>query len=325
MEHLLKVGASPHIFTKTSTRSIMQDVAIALMPAMLAGVYFFGYRAALILLSSVAGAVTFEHLWNLALKKPTTVSDGSAIVSGILLALNLPATVPLWLPVAGSFFMIIIVKMCFGGLGQNFLNPALGARAFLVASWPALMTRFAAPGAKLLPLISPEAVSHATPLGIVKEGLSERLPSYLELFAGGVGGCIGETSKIALLIGLAYLLFRRVITWRIPAAFVGTVAVLTWVFGGEGWFAGDWLYHILSGGLFLGAFFMATDYATTPVTQGGAVVFGIGCGVLTVIIRLAGGYPEGVSYSILLMNVAAPLIEKATAPRRFGKGAVKRA
>lgn len=321
MDSMLRVGASPHIFTKNDTKTIMQDVVIALMPALLAGTYFFGYRAVLITLVSVASAVAFEHLWNVLFHRETTVFDFSAVVSGMLLAFNLPATVPFWLPVVGSFFMIIIVKMCFGGLGNNFINPALAARAFLVASWPSFMTTFVSPGQKLLPIISPDAVSQATPLGILKEKAGEALPSYIDLFIGNVGGCIGETSKIALLIGLVYLLARRVITWRTPVAFVGTVAVLTWVFGGEGLFTGDWLFHILSGGLFLGAFFMATDYSTTPVTPRGALVFGIGCGVLTVIIRLIGGYPEGVSYSILLMNVASPLIERATAPRRFGKAA----
>ncbi len=322
---MFKVGASPHIFTKTDTRTIMLDVIIALMPALLAGVYFFGYRAALITLVSVAASVAFEHLWNIALKKNSTVFDLSAVVSGVLLAFNLPVGVPLWLPVIGSFFMIIIVKMCFGGLGQNFLNPALGARAFLLASWPSLMTKFTQPMAKLMPVASPAVISHSTPLAIIKEKTGEALPTYFDLFVGNIGGCIGETSKIALLIGLVYLLARHVITWRTPVAFVGTVALLTWIFGGSGFFTGDWLFHILSGGVFLGAFFMATDYSTTPVTQAGAIVFGIGCGVLTVIIRLVGGYPEGVSYSILLMNVASPLIERATMPKRFGKAGLRNA
>lgn len=316
---MLRVGAPPHIFTKDSTALIMQDVIIALLPALLAGVYIFGYRAALLTLIAVASAVAFEHLWNVALKKQTTVYDLSAVVSGMLLAFNLPASAPWWIAVVGSFFMIIIVKMCFGGLGQNFLNPALGARAFLVASWPGIMTNYVNPGAKLLPVLSPDAVSSATPL-------SGEVPvDYISLLLGNVGGCIGETSKIALLIGLAYLLVRRIITWHTPVAFVGTVALLSWIFGGDGYFSGDWLFHILSGGLFLGAFFMATDYSTTPVTQKGAFVFGVGCGILTVIIRLAGGYPEGVSYSILLMNVASPIIERLTAPKRFGKGGSKNA
>ncbi|MCK9479355.1 MAG: RnfABCDGE type electron transport complex subunit D [Firmicutes bacterium] len=319
MEKMLRVGAAPHIFTKDSTAVIMQDVVIALLPALAAGVYFFGYRAALLAIISIASAVAFEHLWNVAFKKPTTVYDFSAVVSGLLLALNLPPTVPVWIPVVGSFFMIIIVKMCFGGMGQNFLNPALGARAFLVVSWPSIMTSYVNSGAKLIPFLLPDAVTSATPLS------GEAATRYIDLFIGNIGGCIGETSKIALLIGLAYLLIRKVITWRIPVAFVGTVAALSWVFAGDGYFNGDWLFHILSGGLFLGAFFMATDYSTTPVTKNGAFVFGIGCGVLTVIIRLIGGYPEGVSYSILLMNVASPLIEKATAPKRFGKAGFKSA
>ncbi|OQB14715.1 MAG: Electron transport complex protein RnfD [Firmicutes bacterium ADurb.Bin193] len=323
MEKLLKVGPSPHIYTPDDTSILMQDVIIALMPALAAGVYIFGYRAAVITLISVLSAVIFEHLWNIALKKKSTIGDLSAVVSGILLAFNLPATVPFWIPLVGSFFMIIIVKMCFGGLGQNFLNPALGARAFLSASWPALMTSFAKPFAKLMPILSPDVVTSATPLGILKEKAGEALPTYMDLFIGNVGGCIGETSKIALLAGLVYLLVRHVITWHTPVTFVGTVALLSWIFGDKGYFSGDWLFHILSGGLFLGAFFMATDYSTTPITKNGRVVFGVGCGILTVIIRLAGGYPEGVSYSILLMNTAFPLIERVTAPRRFGKGGLK--
>ncbi len=319
MDNLLEVNASPHIFTKNNTSIIMQDVIIALLPALVAGVYYFGYRAALISIISIASAVAFEHLWNVAFKKPTTIYDFSAVVSGLLLALNLPPTVPTWIPVVGSFFMIIIVKMCFGGLGHNFLNPALGARGFLMASWPAIMTTFVNPGTKLLPILSPDAVSSATPLA------AETTVSYIDLFLGNVAGCIGETSKIALLIGLVYLLIRKVITLRTPAAFIITVGLLSWIFGGDGYFNGDWLLHILSGGLFLGAFFMATDYSTTPVTKLGMIIFGVGCGIVTVIIRFAGGYPEVVSYSILLMNVASPLIEKATAPRRFGKAGLKNA
>ncbi len=320
---MLKVGAAPHIVTQNDTRTLMLDVIIALIPALLAGTYFFGYRAALITLVSVASSVTFEHLWSVLLKKPATVGDCSAVVSGMLLAFNLPVSVPLWLPVVGSLFMIVIVKMCFGGLGQNFINPALGARAFLMASWPALMTAFTVPMAKLLPVVSPVVTTHATPLGVLKENTGGALPSYIDLILGNVGGCIGETSKLALLIGFVYLLVRHVVTWRTPVAFVGTVAVLSWMFGGAALFTGDWLFHILSGGVFLGAFFMATDYSTTPVTQRGAVVFGIGCGMITVIIRLVGGYPEGVSYAILLMNVASPLIDRASSPKRFGKAAVK--
>ena len=324
MENMLKVSASPHIYTKNDTRIIMQDVIIALMPAILAGIYFFGYRAALIAIVTVASSIAFEHLWNVAFKKKTTIFDLSGAVSGVLLALNMPATVPLWMPVVGSFFMIIIVKMCFGGLGQNFVNPALAARAFLLTSWPSLMTTFAEPKAKLLPIFAPDAVTHSTPLALIKDKAAENLPSYIDLFVGNVGGCIGETSKIALLIGLIYLIVRNVVSWRVPVAYVGTVAVLTWVFGGEGFFTGDWVFHLLSGGLFLGAFFMATDYTTTPVTQKGLIVFGVGCGILTVIIRLISRDPEGVSYAILLMNVASPLIERATAPRVFGKAGVKK-
>jgi electron transport complex protein RnfD len=323
MENVLKVGAAPHIVTKHDTRSVMLDVVIALMPALLAGVYFFGYRAALIVLISIASAVAFEHIWNVALKKPTTIGDLSAVVSGILLAFNLPSTVPLWLPVAGSFFMIVIIKMAYGGLGHNFMNPALGARAFLLASWPIYMTSFTKPQAKLFPVLSPDFVTQATPLGILKEQSGEALPTYLDMFLGNLAGCIGETSKIALLIGFIYLLARGVISWKIPVAFAGTVAALAWVFGGDTLFTGDWLMHLLTGGVFLGAIFMATDYTTTPITESGMIIFGIGCGLLTMIIRLVGGYPEGGSYSILIMNVLTPLLDKYIIPKPFGKAAKK--
>lgn len=318
---LFRVSSPPHIRTKDDTSIIMADVIIALMPALIAGVYFFGYRALIITLISVASAVAFEHLWCVAFKKPTTVADFSAIVSGMLLAFNLPVTVPLWMPVVGSLFMIIIVKMCFGGLGQNFVNPALAARAFLLASWPSIMTTFSSVSPKLSLFLNPDVMTSATPLAIIKDGVvaGQALPSYVNLFLGGVGGCIGETSVLALLIGGGYLFFRKIITWRIPVAFIGTVAVFTFIFGGEAMFNGNFIYHVLSGGLFLGALFMATDYTTSPITPMGHIYYGIGCGILTSIIRLWGGYPEGVSYSILLMNVAAPLIEKATAPRQFGK------
>ena len=304
--------------TADDTKTIMFDVILSLMPAMIAGAYFFGYRAIVIALLSVAAAVAFEHLWNVLFKKPSTVGDLSAVVSGLLLAMNLPVTVPLWLPVAGSFFMIVIVKMCFGGLGQNFMNPALAGRAFLLASWPTAMTRFVAPGAVKLELFLDyeyiDAFTSATPLSDEFFGKA----SNWDLFLGNVGGCIGETSALALLLGGAYLLIRRIITWRIPVCFVGTVFVLGWALGE------DPLNYILCGGLLLGAIFMATDYTTSATTPWGQIIYAVGCGVLTVVIRRFGGYPEGVSYSILLMNVAAPLIDKVTPPRVFGRRAFDR-
>ncbi len=318
MSELLTVSQPPHIRARSNTSFVMFDVVIAMLPMLVAGVYFFGYRAAVVTAVTVAASVLFEMLWCVATKQPTTVKDGSAIVSGMLLAFNLPVTVPLWVPVVGALFMIVIVKMCFGGLGQNIVNPALAGRAFLTACWPAFVTGGFVAAFPKLSLFVNDAVSSATPLAIMK-GLAEGdMPKYLDLFIGNIGGCIGETSKLAILIGAAYLLFRRVITLHTPVAMIGTVALLGFIFGADGFFTGEWLEHTLTGGLFLGAFFMATDYTTTPVTRKGMIIFGIGAGCITVFIRLLGGYPEGVSYSILLMNIVTPLIDKYIKPRRFG-------
>ncbi len=310
----LVVTESPHIRGGKTTGGIMLDVIIALIPALAAGVIVFGWRALVLTAVTVFAAVLFEWLWCRILKKPSTIGDLSAVVTGLLLALNLPVTMPFWMAIIGALFAIIVVKQFFGGLGHNFMNPALAARAFLLTSWAQAMTTWTAP------FSGADAVTSATPLSIVKEGLSSELPSYLDMFLGNMGGCIGEVSTLAILIGAAYLLIRRVISIRIPAAYLITVAILTFVFGGnEGFFSGDALFHLLSGGLMLGAFFMATDYVTTPYTKKGQIIFGIGCGVITAVIRLYGGYPEGTSYAILLMNVVSPLIDKATAPKRFGE------
>lgn len=313
---LLKVSAPPHISTRDDIQTIMFDVILALMPAMIAGTYYFGYRVIMVVLVSVLSSVAFEQLWNTAFKKKSTVNDLSAVVSGILLGFNLPVTVPYWLPVVGSFFMIIIVKMCFGGLGNNFMNPALAGRAFLMASWPAIMTKgFVAPFSKLDWWNAADAVTSATPLNSEFAGTV----SNWDLFVGNVGGCIGETSALALLIGGAYLLIRRIITWRIPVCYIGTVAVISAICGA------DVPFQLFAGGLMLGAIFMATDYTTSPVTPLGQIIYGIGCGVMTCVIRFVGGYPEGVSYSILLMNIAAPLFDKLTPPRIYGKRSEKNA
>ena len=306
---MLKVSAPPHIFSKDDISTIMFDVILALMPAMVAGAYFFGYRAIIVVLISVLSSVMFEELWNKIFKKKSTVNDLSAVVSGILLGFNMPVTVPLWIPVVGSFFMIIIVKMCFGGLGHNFMNPALAGRAFLMASWPAIMTKFVAPFSRLEIVNTADAVTSATPLSSEFTGNA----ATWDLFVGNMGGCIGETSALALLIGGAYLLIRRIITWRIPVCYLATVAVLSVICGA------DVSVQLLSGGLMLGAIFMATDYTTSPVTPLGQIIYAVGCGVLTCVIRFVGGYPEGVSYSILLMNIAAPLIDKLTPPKIYGK------
>ena len=305
-------SSSPHIRSGASTPGIMRDVVIALMPALAAGIYFFGLKALLVIVVTVIACVGAEYVSNILMKKRQTIGDYSAAVTGLLLAFNLPPSIPLWIAAVGGVFAIIIVKQLFGGLGHNFMNPALAARAFLLASWPVQMTLWTSPI---------DGVASATPLALIKKGgeaVEGVLPSYMSLFSGNVAGSIGETSVIALLIGAAYLLYKRVIIPLIPLGFIATVALMTWILGGESLFTGDVLYHILSGGLMLGAFFMATDYTTTPSTLKGMLIFGIGCGLLTSIIRLYGGYPEGVSYSILLMNVAAPLIERYTRPKTFG-------
>lgn len=329
MENLkekLIVTESPHVRSGNTTSGIMLDVIIALMPALIAGVVIFGYRAAVLALVCVSASVFFEWLWCKIVKKPSAIGDFSAVVTGLLLAMNLPVTMPFWMAVVGAFFAIVIVKQFFGGIGHNFMNPALAARAFLLTSWAQAMTTWVAPFSKT----GADAVSQATPLAQLAQSVDAvssatsaaeavQLPSYLDLFFGTTGGCMGETCAFALLIGAIYLLAKKVISIKIPAAYIATVAILTFVFGGkDGLFTGDALYHILSGGLMLGAFFMATDYVTTPYTPKGQIIFGIGCGVLTAVIRLWGGYPEGVSYSILLMNVASPLIDRYTAPKRFG-------
>ncbi len=311
----LIVSESPHIRKGDTTSGIMLDVIIALIPALLAGIMVFGYRAAALTAVCVGASVVSEWAWCKILKKPSSIGDFSAAVTGLLLAMNLPVTMPYWMAISGAFFAIVIVKQFFGGIGHNFMNPALAARAFLLTSWAQPMTTWVKPFSKG----AADAVSSATPLAILKSGTGE-LPSYMDMFLGNIGGCIGEVSAIALLIGALYLLARRVIRIRIPFTYIATVAVFTFVFGGkDGLFTGDALAHILSGGLILGAFFMATDYVTTPCTGLGQIVFGVGCGVLTSVIRIWGGYPEGVSYSILLMNVASPLIDRFTQPKRFGE------
>ncbi len=312
MEFSLLAGSSPHIKGKESTSRIMLDVIIALAPAAVAAFYYFGLRAALLIVVTVSACVLSEYITSKILKKKSPIKDLSAVVTGILLAFNLSPDVPLWVAAIGGVFAIVIVKQLFGGLGHNFINPALAARAFLMASWPVPMTTWTTPGA--------DAISSATPLALIKKGGEAvgQLPSLTDLFIGNVGGCIGETSALALLIGAAYLLARRVISLEIPVAFIGTVGLMTWILGGETLFTGDFLYNILAGGLMLGAFYMATDYTTSPVSFRGKIIMGIGCGLLTSVIRLYGGYPEGVSYSILLMNLVVPLIDRYLVPVGFG-------
>ena len=310
MTERLTVSPSPHIWDKKSVSRVMLDVILALIPAAVAATYFFGVRVLLIMGISVITAVFTEAIIQLIRKKSVTTSDLSAVVTGLLLSYTLPSTVPLWIPAIGSFAAIALVKQAFGGLGQNFMNPALTARAILFAAWPMHMIMYAIPGI--------DGMTTATPLAILKAGESE-LPSLWYAFVGNIGGSLGETSALALLLGAAYLLFRRVINWRIPFAFIGTVGLLTWILGQEGLFTGNGIYSIFLGGLILGAFFMATDYVSSPMTPKGKIIMGIGCGILTVVIRLYGGYPEGVTYAILLMNLLVPLIDKYTVPRVFGE------
>ena len=296
----LTVSLSPHVRSGATTRRIMLDVCLALLPAVIFAVYWFGFGVLLTVLLSVASAILSEFLMEKALRRPVTIDDGSAAVTGLLLALTLPAGTPWYVPVLGSVFAICIAKQVFGGLGDNFVNPALAGRAFLLASFPAAMTTY--------PLVA-DAVTSATPLSSEFAGSVD----YLQAFIGRIGGCIGEVSTLALLIGAAYLLIRRVIDWRIPLSYLGTMALLT-VIGG-----GNVLDSVLLGGTVLGAFFMATDYVTSPVTSWGRVIYGVGIGIINYTIRRWGAYPEGTTYAILLMNIAAPLIERFTRPCKYGE------
>ena len=304
------VTSSPHIRGKRNTQQIMRDVVIALLPALIAGTIIFGMRALLVTLVCVAAAAAAEWACGMVLYHRNTVKDLSSVVTGLLLALTLPATVPYWVAAVGSIFAIVVVKGLCGGLGKNVFNPALGARAFLVLLWPVYMVRFVAPGAV-------DGVASATPLHhMVMPALPEE--SLGQMFMGNIGGCIGEVCTLALLIGGAYLLYKGVISFRIPAVYLGTVAVLTLIFS-KGDHAVLWmLYSLLGGGVVLGALFMATDYATSPVTPKGQIIYGVGCGVFTVIFRYCGLFPEGVTYAILLMNGCAWAIDRYSAPRRFG-------
>lgn len=309
------VSTSPHIHSKTTVSTIMCDVVIALLPAAFCGVYFFGLRSALVLCVTVAFAVLGELVFEKLAHKRVTVNDFSAVVTGMLLGLNLPPSIPLWMAAVGSLFSIIIVKQIFGGLGKNFMNPALAGRCFMLIAWTGAMTTFANP------VGMSDAVSSATPLAAMKaEGLVTF--SMYDAFMGRIPGCIGETSALALIIGFVYLLIRKVVSLKIPLAYILSFAILTFLFGKNSTDMVQWeytLYQIITGGLLIGAFFMATDYTTTPTTPVGMVIFGIGCGVLTFVIRQFGGYPEGVSFSIILMNIASPLIEELTVPKAFGK------
>ena len=314
----LTVSAAPHIRSNENTRKIMLDVLIALVPALIAAVYFYGPRALVLTAVTAAACVIFEALLCLVLRRPMSVGDLSAVVTGVLLAFSLPHTCPYWVAVAGAAFSVIVVKGLIGGLGQNIFNPARGGWAFIMLLWPSSITRYGLVSVGVAELGAVDMVAASTPLQTMSHGV---LPDVdlLNMFTGyGVLGCIGEVSVLALLIGFAWLLFRRVISWRIPVAYVGAVAVLTLVF-----YKGDdalaWmLYSVMGGGVMIGAIFMATDYATSPTVPAAQIVYGLGCGVLTVIIRYFGIYPEGVTYAILLMNAFAWALDRAMPVRRFG-------
>ena len=313
MSNLLNISSSPHVRDKSSTKSIMWDVFLALMPAAIFGIYNFSVKprdinAILLIVVCIATCVLTEYIWQKAMKLPLTVSDGSAAVTGLLLALNLSSTFPIWMAIIGSVFAIIIVKQLFGGLGQNFMNPALGARCFLMVSFAGQMTSFTYDG-----------VTGATPLAQIKMG--NGTPKLLDMFLGTTGGTIGETSVVALLIGAAYLVARKVISLRIPVTYIVTFAIFAILFGQH-----DIMYlakELCGGGLILGAFFMATDYVTSPITPKGQIVFGIILGVLTGVFRIFGASAEGVSYAIIISNLLVPLIERVTIPVPFGKEGIK--
>lgn len=308
MQKNLAVSSSPHLRDNVTTRRIMQEVCLALAPAGIAAIVLFGASAATLIAVSVITAVLAEFCWNKLNKQKTTVGDWSAVVTGLLLAYNLPANAPVWIAVVGAIIAIILVKQMFGGIGSNFMNPALAARAILFVSWSSLMTSY--PATQFMT----DVTSSATPLNLLGKGTVEGV-NLMDLFLGNVPGVLGETCKLALLLGGVYLILRGIVDWKTPVTFIATVFVCYLVKDG----AEMALYQILSGGLFLGAFFMATDYATSPVTNVGRVIMGVGCGLFLFVIRAYASYPEGCSFAILLMNVATPLIDKYTMPKAFGE------
>lgn len=317
MIKLYKSSDSPHIRTREKISGIMWGVVIALMPALGYSVYHFGFGVLKTILVSVLVAVVTEAvILKMRGRDPSKIKDGSAVVTAILLAYNVPPTAPWWLTAVGSFVAIAIAKHAFGGLGYNIFNPALVGRAFLLSAWPVDMTTWTLHG-----------VTGPTPLAVFKEqgvseliaGFSSKSQMYLDLFFGDVGGCIGETSALMILIGASYMLYKKIITWHIPVSYIGLLFLLGWIFGGQNsTFSGDPLFYILSGGVFLGAFFMATDMVCSPLTKKGKLIFGFGCGLITFFIRKFGAYPEGVSYSILLMNACTPVIDRYIKNRKYG-------
>ena len=317
-EYTFDAGYQPQVRAKRGTREIMLDVIIALLPAVCVGVWQFGFQALLPVCTSILACVFFEWAYRKFTHKHSTLGDLSAVVTGLLLSMTLPANAPWWIPVIGAFFAIVIVKQLFGGIGTNFLNPALAGRAFLFASYAMVMTRWYTPNGLKSTV---DAITMATPLSSMKAGVA--LPEYytvLDMFIGRMPGCFGEISAAALILGGLYLICRKVITWHIPVSFIGTVALLSLIFGGGAEYSHvDWMvYNLLSGGLMLGAIFMATDYCTSPTGFTARVIYGVGCGILTVVIRRFGGYPEGVSFAILIMNCCAWFLDQLTQRRQFG-------
>ena len=315
--------SNPHIRSSETTRSIMLDVIIAMLPALAFACFNFGFRALTLTAVSVIGCMFFEWAYRKVMKKPQSVGDLSCVVTGMLLALTCPVQMPYWMILIGDFFAIVLAKQLFGGIGKNFINPALVGRAMLVASYAGTMTSWADPAGPKAALFgaTPDLVTTATPLAMMKSGNFDALLATYDvpaMFLGQIPGSLGEVSAVALLLGGIYLLWRKVINWQIPVAYIATVAVLSFLFPKAGTGLEWMLYSIFGGGLFLGAFFMATDYATSPVTKKGQMIFGIGCGLFTVLIRYFGSYNEGVCYSIMVMNLLVPLIDKYTKPTRFG-------
>ena len=308
MERLLHVSSSPHVRDTVTTKNIMYDVLIAMIPAAAFGVYQFGFNAVLVIILTMAACVLSEYIFEKAMKRPITIADGSALVTGMILALNMPPEIPVWVPVLGGVFAIIVVKQLYGGLGQNFMNPALAARCFLLISFAGMMNDFSSAS------LGFDSVSGATPLAMLRSGETVDLAA---LVIGRIPGTIGEVSVLALLIGAVYMLVKKVISPRIPLIYIGTAAVFLFLFGGfDPYYV---ICEVCSGGLIFGAFFMATDYVTSPITPKGQIVYGVILGLLTGIFRLWGASPEGVSYAIILSNLLVPMIERVTLPKAFGK------
>ncbi len=327
MKDLYNVSSSPHVFSYDSTTTIMRDVIIALIPASIFGIYNFGLKALLVILTCIVTCLLTEYLYQKGMKLPLTTGDLSAVVTGLLLGLNMPAGAPLWMGAAGSVFAILVIKMLFGGIGQNFMNPALGGRVFLVISFGKFMADFSVPNLGINTPAITDYVAHgalavdgitgATPLTALKAG---QAVDVLSMFLGNSSGAIGETSAFALLIGGIYLLIKKVINWRIPVAYLGSVVVFIAIFGGKGLDVNFLAAHLFGGGLMIGAWFMATDYTTSPISSKGRLLYGVMLGVMTGVFRVFGNTAEGVSFAIIFCNIFVPLIDKYVRPRSFGKG-----